>query len=58
MEAAILITHAEDGTATVARTADHHGRKGVEWGGGSVSASVSPRRRCSRSRRQARSQAA
>ena len=34
MEAAILITHAEDGTVTVAQTADHRGRKGVEWGGG------------------------
>ena len=33
MEAAILITHAEDGTVTVAQTADHRGRKGVEWGG-------------------------
>ena len=30
MEAAILITHAEDGTVTVAQTADHRGRKGVE----------------------------
>ena len=34
MEAAILITHAQDGTVTVAQTADHRGRKGVEWGGG------------------------
>ncbi len=34
MEAAILITHAEDGKVTVAQTADHRGRKGVEWGGG------------------------
>ena len=33
MEAAILITHAEDGSVTVAQTADHRGRKGVEWGG-------------------------
>ena len=33
MEAAILITHAQDGTVTVAQTADHRGRKGVEWGG-------------------------
>ena len=33
MEAAILITHAEDGTVDVAQTADHRGRKGVEWGG-------------------------
>ncbi|MGZ4370772.1 MAG: DUF1269 domain-containing protein, partial [Gaiellaceae bacterium] len=33
MEAAILITHAKDGTVTVAQTADHRGRKGVEWGG-------------------------
>ena len=34
LEAAILITHAEDGTVAVAQTADHRGRKGVEWGGG------------------------
>ncbi len=34
IEAAILITHAHDGTVTVAQTADHRGRKGVEWGGG------------------------
>ena len=34
IEAAILITHAEDGSVTVAQTADHRGRKGVEWGGG------------------------
>ena len=34
IEAAILITHAEDGTVTVAQTADHRGRKGVGWGGG------------------------
>ena len=33
MEAAILITHAKDGTVTVEQTADHRGRKGVEWGG-------------------------
>ena len=33
MEAAILITHAEDGSVNVAQTADHRGRKGVEWGG-------------------------
>ena len=33
MEAAILITHAADGSVTVAQTADHRGRKGVEWGG-------------------------
>ena len=33
MEAAILITHAEDGTVNVQQTADHRGRKGVEWGG-------------------------
>jgi arylsulfatase A-like enzyme/uncharacterized membrane protein len=33
MEAAILITHAEDGTVSVQQTADHRGRKGVEWGG-------------------------
>ena len=34
IEAAILITHAEDGTVSVRQTADHRGRKGVEWGGG------------------------
>jgi arylsulfatase len=34
IEAAILITHAEDGTVTVQQTADHRGRKGVAWGGG------------------------
>jgi len=34
IEAAILITHAEDGTVNVQQTADHRGRKGVEWGGG------------------------
>jgi arylsulfatase A-like enzyme len=33
MDAAILVTHAEDGTVAVAQTADHRGRKGVEWGG-------------------------
>src|SRR5262249_55360104 len=33
LEAAILITHAEDGTVGVQQTADHRGRKGVEWGG-------------------------
>ena len=33
MEAAILITHAEDGSVNVEQTADHRGRKGVEWGG-------------------------
>jgi arylsulfatase A-like enzyme/uncharacterized membrane protein len=33
LEAAILITHAHDGTVNVAQTADHRGRKGVEWGG-------------------------
>ena len=33
IEAAILITHAEDGTVGVQQTADHRGRKGVEWGG-------------------------
>ena len=33
MDAAILITHAEDGSVTVTQTADHRGRKGVEWGG-------------------------
>ena len=34
IEAAILITHAKDGTVNVQQTADHRGRKGVEWGGG------------------------
>jgi arylsulfatase A-like enzyme/uncharacterized membrane protein len=34
IEGAILITHAIDGTVTVRQTADHRGRKGVEWGGG------------------------
>jgi arylsulfatase len=34
IEAAILIRHAEDGTVNVQQTADHRGRKGVEWGGG------------------------
>ncbi|HXZ57675.1 MAG TPA: arylsulfatase [Gaiellaceae bacterium] len=34
IEAAILITHATDGTVAVQQTADHRGRKGVEWGGG------------------------
>jgi len=34
IEAAILITHAEDGGVSVQQTADHRGRKGVEWGGG------------------------
>jgi arylsulfatase len=33
IEAAILVTHAEDGTVAVQQTADHRGRKGVEWGG-------------------------
>ena len=33
IEAAILITHAGDGSVTVQQTADHRGRKGVEWGG-------------------------
>ena len=33
MEAAILVTHATDGSVNVAQTADHRGRKGVEWGG-------------------------
>jgi len=33
IEAAILITHAADGTVSVRQTADHRGRKGVEWGG-------------------------
>src|SRR5262245_57925005 len=34
IEAAILITHAEDGTVAVRQTADHRGRKGLQWGGG------------------------
>jgi arylsulfatase len=34
IEAAILITHAADGSVSVQQTADHRGRKGVEWGGG------------------------
>jgi arylsulfatase A-like enzyme/uncharacterized membrane protein len=33
IEAAILITHAEDGTVSVQQTADHRGRTGVEYGG-------------------------
>ena len=33
VEAAILITRAEDGAVSVQQTADHRGRKGVEWGG-------------------------
>jgi len=33
IEAAILITHAADGSVSVRQTADHRGRKGVEWGG-------------------------
>ena len=33
IEAAILITHAGDGSVSVRQTADHRGRKGVEWGG-------------------------
>src|SRR5512144_444737 len=33
LEAAILITHHQDGTVSVRQTADHRGRKGVEWGG-------------------------
>ncbi len=33
IEAAILITHEEDGKVNVQQTADHRGRKGVEWGG-------------------------
>lgn len=34
IEGAILITRSEDGTVNVRQTADHRGRKGVEWGGG------------------------
>ena len=34
IEAAILITHAADGSVNVRQTADHRGRTGVEWGGG------------------------
>src|SRR5262245_10688029 len=33
VEAALLIAHAEDGSVSVQQTADHRGRKGVEWGG-------------------------
>ena len=33
IEAAILITRDEDGTVNVRQTADHRGRRGVEWGG-------------------------
>ena len=33
IEAAILVTHAADGSVNVRQTADHRGRKGVEWGG-------------------------
>jgi arylsulfatase len=33
LDAAILITRAEDGAVSVRQTADHRGRKGVEWGG-------------------------
>ncbi|MET9318155.1 sulfatase-like hydrolase/transferase [Kribbella sp. NPDC003505] len=33
LDAAILVTRAEDGTVNVQQTADHRGRKGVEWGG-------------------------
>jgi arylsulfatase len=34
IEAAILVTHAEDGTVSVVQTGDHMGRKGMGWGGG------------------------
>ena len=34
LQGAILVTHAEDGTVNVQQTADHRGRKGVQWGGG------------------------
>jgi arylsulfatase A-like enzyme/uncharacterized membrane protein len=33
IEAAILVTHVADGSVQVQQTADHRGRKGVEWGG-------------------------
>jgi arylsulfatase A-like enzyme/uncharacterized membrane protein len=33
IEAAILVTHAADGSVQVQQTADHRGRRGVEWGG-------------------------
>jgi arylsulfatase A-like enzyme/uncharacterized membrane protein len=33
IEAAILVTHAEDGNVTVVQTGDHLGRKGAGWGG-------------------------
>jgi arylsulfatase A-like enzyme/uncharacterized membrane protein len=34
IEGAILVTHSKDGTVNVQQTADHRGRKGLEWGGG------------------------
>ena len=34
LDAAILIRHGADGSVSVQQTADHRGRKGVEWGGG------------------------
>jgi arylsulfatase A-like enzyme/uncharacterized membrane protein len=34
IEAAILITHDEEGAVNVKQTADHRGRKGLEWGAG------------------------
>jgi arylsulfatase A-like enzyme/uncharacterized membrane protein len=34
IEAAILITHDDEGNVSVRQTADHRGRKGLEWGAG------------------------
>lgn len=33
IDAMILVTHAVDGSVRVRQTADHRGRRGVEWGG-------------------------
>ncbi len=33
-EGVILVEHNEDGAVHVTDAADHHGRKGLEWGGG------------------------
>ena len=33
IDAAILVTHDAEGAVSVRQTADHRGRKGVEWGG-------------------------
>ena len=50
MEAAILITHTEDGAVTVEQTADHVVARGSSGAAPWVSWSVWPRRRCSRRR--------